>query len=301
MWLRVLGSAAGGGFPQWNCDCAQCVAVRRGSTNCAPRTQSSIAVSADYQRWAIVNASPDIAHQIDAFGALHPSVGRSSPIEAVLLTDAELDHTAGLLVLREQDAIHVHATAHVRDVVSHAPPEGTALLTTLSAYCRVDWHEVAAGASVPMPGGYSYRAFDSPTEKQPRFTGNRHDGHGRNIGYRFTDGASGRSAAVLPTVHELTPALLDELSGCDCVLIDGTCFTDTELIDQGLAGSTSRRMGHEPIDAGSLDKLAALRSGRKIYTHINNTNPILMHDSPQRAAVRAAGVDVAYDLSLIHI
>src|SRR5699024_7376958 len=187
MWQRVLGSAARGGSTQWNCHWARSGAVRQGSTYCTPRTQSSIAVSADYHRWVIVNASPDIGHQIDAFGALHPSAGRASPIEAVLLTDAELDHTAGLLVLREQDAIHVHATAQVRDVVSRAPPEGTALLTTLSAYCRVDWHEVAAGASVPMPGGYSYRAFDSPTEKRPGVTGSGPDRHGRNIGYRFTD------------------------------------------------------------------------------------------------------------------
>lgn len=294
MWLRILGSAAGGGFPQWNCNCAQCAAVRRQSTRCTPRTQSSVAVSADYRSWTIVNASPDIRHQIDAFDALHPSVARTSPIEAVLLTDAELDHTAGLLVLREQDAIEVHATAQVHDVLSRAPPDGTALLSVLSAYCRVAWREAVTGVSVLMPG-YSYRAFDAPTHKTPRFTGNRHDGRGRNIGYRFTDNVSGRSVAVLPAVQELTPSLLDELAGCDCVLIDGTCFTDTELIDQGIGRSTSRQMGHEPIEAGSLDKLAALRVRRKIYTHINNTNPILLDGSPQREVVRAAGVDVAFD------
>src|SRR5919202_929529 len=165
MWLRVLGSAAGGGFPQWNCSCPACRAVREGSRPCRSRTQSSIAVSADYRRWFLLNASPDLRAQIESFPALHPRGIRDSPLQAVLLTDAELDHTLGLLLLREADDLEVHATVAVHETLCR----GTSLLQTLGAYTHVDWRPVATGAEVSLADGLSYEAFHVPTNKRARF------------------------------------------------------------------------------------------------------------------------------------
>lgn len=291
MWLRVLGSAAGGGFPQWNCGCPNCRAVRAGSRPAQSRTQSSIAVSTDHQRWFLFNASPDIRAQIEAFPGLRPGAGRATPLQAVLLTDAELDHTLGLLLLREAKSVELHATAAVRETLCR----GTAILRTLEAYCAVTWREVVPGAETQLGGGLSYRAFDVPTNKRNRFGPGRE--HGRVVGYRLTDETTGRTAVYLPGVQELGPAVLDELAGADCLLVDGTCWHDDEMIRLGLAGKTSRDMGHLPIAGpdGSLARLAALPAERKIYVHINNTNPVLLDDSPERRAVEQQGVEVATD------
>ncbi|WP_214403592.1 pyrroloquinoline quinone biosynthesis protein PqqB [Pseudonocardia lacus] len=291
MLLRVLGSAAGGGYPQWNCGCPTCRAVREGTRPARPRTQSSIAVSADGRRWFLVNASPDVLTQIEATPALHPRDDRSTPLRAVLLTDGELDHTLGLLLLREGRTVHVHATAAVHEVLR----SGTGLLGTLQMYCPVEWHEVVPGVDVDLGDGLSYRAFDVPTTKRDRFgTGS---GPGRVVGYRFTDGAGGRSAVYLPGVQELLPQVLAQLDGCACLLIDGTCWDDDEMLRLGLAAKTSRSMGHVPIAGpdGSLARLAALPLERTIYLHVNNTNPILLEDSPQRRELDERGVEVAVD------
>jgi pyrroloquinoline quinone biosynthesis protein B len=290
VWIRVLGSAAGGGFPQWNCDCPGCRAVRDGSRPCRPRTQSSVAVSADRDRWFLLNASPDVLAQIESAPALHPAVGRATPVAGVLLTDAELDHTLGLLLLREGRGIDLHATESVRDTLT----DGTSLLRTLEAYCPVRWHPVVPDADTPLGDGLSYRAFDVPTTKRARFGPATEKG--RVVGYRLTDERTGRSAVHLPGVQDLTP-VRDQLEGCACLLVDGTCFDDDELVRLGLAGKTSREMGHVPIAgaAGSLAQLATLPVERKIYIHVNNTNPILLEDSPQRRVVEEHGMEVAMD------
>lgn len=295
MRVRVLGSAAGGGFPQWNCACPPCRAVRDGSRPARPRTQSSIAVSADSRRWFLLNASPDIRAQIESFPALHPSSGpggrREVPLQGVLLTDAELDHTLGLLLLREGGGLVLHATEATRDTLC----EGTSLLRTLEAYCPVEWHPVVPGAEVPLAGGLSYRAFDVPTTKRARFgSGSR---AGRVVGYRLTDGRSGRALVHLPVLQELTPALCAELEDCACLLVDGTCWSDDELIRLGLAARTAREMGHLPISGpgGSLRRLAPLPVERRIYVHVNNTNPILLEDAPERRTVEEHGMEVAVD------
>jgi pyrroloquinoline quinone biosynthesis protein B len=295
MWVRVLGTAAGGGFPQWNCTCPPCRAVRDGSRPCRPRTQSSIAVSPDYRRWFLFNASPDIHAQIESCPALHPSRGpggeREVPVQAVLLTDAELDHTLGLLLLREGRALEIHATEVTRDTLR----DGTSLLRTLSAYCLVNWVPVMPGADATLDGGLSYRAFDVPTTKRARF--GPADAKARVVGYRVYDERSGRALVYLPGVQDLTAAVLAQLEGCACLLVDGTCWQDDELIRLGLAGKTAREMGHQPISGpgGSLSQLAALPIKRKIYTHINNTNPILLEDSPERRAIGQHGMQVAVD------
>ncbi len=291
MWVRVLGAAAGGGFPQWNCDCPQCQAVRDGSRPCRPRTQSSVAVSADYRRWFLLNASPDVRAQIESFPPLHPHEVRDSPLQAVLLTDAELDHTLGLLLLREAGDLEVHATAAVHETLC----TGTSLLQTLGAYIHVEWRPVATGTEVWLADGLSYRAFHAPTNKRARFgTG---EGEESVVGYRITDGRTGRVLVYVPGAQELTASVRAHLEGCTCLLIDGTCWQDDELIRLGIAGKTSREMGHLPIDGadGSLEQLAPLPIERKIYIHINNTNPILLEDAPERRIVEEHGLEVAAD------
>ncbi|HLR96031.1 MAG TPA: pyrroloquinoline quinone biosynthesis protein PqqB [Jiangellaceae bacterium] len=292
MWLRVLGSAAGGGFPQWNCRCPTCQAVRDGSRPCRARTQSSIAISADRDRWFLGNASPDIRAQIEASPALQPRDDRVSPLQSVLLTDAEIDHTLGLLLLREGQGVTVHATEPTHETLRR----GTSILTTLEHYCPVDWRPVEPGADVALAEGLSYRAVDVPTTKHARFGVADHES-GRVVGYRFTNEDSGRFAVYLPGVQELTPALRAEIDGAAVLLIDGTCWHDDELKRLGLGHKTAHDMGHLAVGdpGGSLDQLATLRVGRAIYVHINNTNPMLIEDSPERRMVEERGVDVATD------
>jgi pyrroloquinoline quinone biosynthesis protein B len=314
MWVRVLGSAAGGGYPQWNCACPVCRAVREGSRPACSRTQSSIAVSCDYRQWYLLNASPDVPAQIESFPALLPRGGtgstgpagdapRGGPVRAVLLTDAELDHTLGLMLLREGRGLEVHATA-----AAHATlVDGTSLLRALAAYCPVSWVPVVPGRDTPLGDGLSYRAFDAPTTKRPRFGtagtsegGARKEGGngaGRVVGYRVTDVHTGGALVYLPAVQELTAPLHRQLAGCACLLIDGTCWRDDELIRLGAGGKTAREMGHLPISGpgGSLEQLSPLPIDRKIYIHINNTNPILLEDAPERRTLEQQGMEVAVD------
>ena len=289
MWLRVLGSAAGGGSPQWNCGCPVCAAVRSGAGGA--RTQSSVAVSADGRSWFLINASPDVRTQIEASPALHPRGDRATPLEAVLLTDAELDHTLGLLLLREAGAVTLHATPAVQKTLR----DGSGILSLLERYCAVEWRAVVPGADLPLADGLSCRAFDVPTTKRDRF-GSAVD-HGRVVGYRLTDERSGGTLVYLPGVQALTPGVRAEIEGCDCLLIDGTCWRDDELVRLGLAGKTSREMGHLPIDGpdGSLAQLPSLGVGRTIFVHMNNTNPVLLAGTPERRAVEDSGIDVAVD------
>ena len=296
MRIRVLGSAAGGGFPQWNCDCPCCRAVRDRSRPARPRTQSSVAVSADGDRWLLLNASPDIHRQIEAWDRPRARA-RETPITAVLLTDGELDHTLGLLLLREARGVRVGGTRATQDLLRN----GSRLLPVLEAYCPVEWTDVIPGAPVPAGDGLTVRAFDAPTTKKPRFPASvsRHggEGEGRVVGYRITDDRTGAAAAVLPGVQELTPGVLAELRGCAAVLVDGTCWTDDEMIALGLAGKTSRDMGHVPVSGpgGSLEALTELAVPRKVYIHLNNTNPLLLEDSPERKEAEARGLEIAYD------
>ena len=308
MRLRVLGSAAGGGSPQWNCGCAVCAAVRSGTG--VARSQSSVAVSAEHGRWFLINASPDVRAQIEAFPDLQPhDGGRATPLQAVLLTDAELDHTLGLLLLREARHVRLYATPAVHETLC----DGPGVLRTLERYCPVEWRAVVSGVDLALAEGLSCRAFDVPSTKWARFSVSTKepppDGvdfsdmpragseHGRVVGYRLTDTRSGGTLVYLPSVQALTPVLRAEIQGCDCLLIDGTCWRDDELVRLGLAGKTSREMGHLPIDGpdGSLAQLPSLGVGRTVYVHMNNTNPILLDDAPERRIVQDSGMEVAMD------
>jgi pyrroloquinoline quinone biosynthesis protein B len=248
-------------------------------------------VSADQRRWFLINASPDVRTQIEAFPGLWPRGDRTTPLDAVLLTDAELDHTLGLLLLREARGVRLHATPAVHKALY----DGSGVLRTLERYCPVEWRAVDPGVDVPLADGLSARAFDVPTTKPDRF--GLSPGPGRVVGYRLTDVHSGRTLVYLPGAQALTPAVRAEIAGCDCLLIDGTCWRDDELVRLGLAGKTSREMGHLPIDGpdGSLARLRPLGIGRTIFVHMNNTNPILLPDSPERRVLRDSCMEVAMD------
>jgi pyrroloquinoline quinone biosynthesis protein B len=289
--VRVLGSAAGGGFPQWNCSCAGCTAARDGSAT--PRTQSSIAVTADGATWFLVNASPDVRQQMTACPGLHPREGRATPLGAILLTDAEIDHTLGLLLLREGRGVTVHATAATEATLRR----GTGFLTTLEAYCPVEVVPVEPGVPHRLTDELSYTAIDLPTGKAPRFAEvGSADDPGRVIGYRFHDARTGGTVVYAPGVADLAP-LLEACDGASCLLVDGTTFHDDELVRLGLGTKTARDMGHVSLDGsgGTLEGLATLPVTRRVLVHINNSNPILLDDSPERAVVEKAGVEIGTD------
>jgi len=304
VWVHVLGSAAGGGFPQWNCHCRNCRGVREGSLPCRARTQSSIAVSADYAHWFLFNASPDIRNQIEAFPALRPRGNvRQTPIQGIVLSDAEMDHTLGLLSLREARSLRLYATAWVYAALHTGNP----ILRTLEAYCRVDWQRMSLGELVPLrltdgiDSGLWCQAFATLSTKRAIFAADVDvdaSAHGEaTVGYRVVDGRTGRALVYMPAVQDLNAGVRVQMEDCACLIFDGTCWHDDELARAGIVGKTARAMGHVPIagDDGSLEHLAALGHGRTLYIHINNTNPLLIEDSPERQAVEARGIEVAVD------
>jgi pyrroloquinoline quinone biosynthesis protein B len=292
MKVRVLGSAAGGGFPQWNCACGNCRAARAGDGHVRPRTQDSIAVSADGHAWVVLNASPEIRAQIESFEGLHPRAARDTPIAALVLTNGDLDHTLGLFSLRESHPITVVSTAAVRSGIL----EANVMVRTLQRFDgQLTWHALALGAELVVAG---LRIELFPVEgKRPVHLERVGDASPEdNVGVLATDGA-GKRVAYVPGVASLDAASRAKIEGADVVLFDGTFWSADELSKPGLMNKRAEDMAHWPLggEDGSLQALAKLRAGRKIYTHINNTNPILRDDSPERRAVEAAGVEVAYD------
>jgi pyrroloquinoline quinone biosynthesis protein B len=289
VWVRVLGSAAGGGFPQWNCSCHNCLGVRAGSVPARTRTQASVAVSTDRVNWLLVNATPDIGTQITRLAGDGAEV-RRNPVRAVLLSDAELDHVTGLLSLREGRGLIVYATAWV---LRAAAP----ILDILDAYTAVERRELTPGSDTDIPEtpGLTVRTIATGSVKRPRYATRYDPDPAAVVGYRFSQGDT--SLAYLPCMPDLTDEIAAELKGADCAFVDGTCWTDDELAAVGLSAKTSRSMGHCPVAGpdGSLERFAALPVGRRIYTHLNNTNPLLVEDSPERRRVDAAGIEVAHD------
>jgi pyrroloquinoline quinone biosynthesis protein B len=300
MRVHILGSGAGGGFPQWNCNCCNCAGLRAGTIRAQARTQSSIAVSADGERWFVANASPDIRQQIEDFPALHPKHGaRHTPIRGILLTNADVDHIGGLLSLRESQPLRIYATATVRGWVIGQ----NAIFRALNvAPGQTRWDTIEIGRELPLigvdgaPSGLRYEAFTVPG-KPPAFLGIAAGPDEATIGLRFIDEKSGRSVVYAPGVKQIDFALEKILSRADCILIDGTCWSDDELIAQGVGMKTALAMGHVPISGsqGSLAAMASLSRPHRIYIHINNTNPILDEDSRERREVEAAGWEIAFD------
>jgi pyrroloquinoline quinone biosynthesis protein B len=262
-----------------------------------PRTQCSITVSPDYRHWFLFNATPDLRAQIEANPPLQPREGvRHTPIEAVILSDAEMDHTVGLYTLREGRRLRLYATAWVHQAI-------TPILDTIGALAAIEWIPVPLDTDVRLEGrdgqssGLVFRAFATLTTKVAFFAADQVAQPEVSVGYRITETASGRSVVYLPALQELNAHVRANVNGASCLLVDGTCWDDDELARRGIDGKTSRAMGHLPVDGpdGSLAQLGSLAVERIIYTHINNTNPLLIDDSWQRRAVTERGIEVAYD------
>lgn len=297
MRILVLGAAAGGGFPQWNCRCPVCALAWAGDPRVRPRTQSSLALSGDDGRsWVLLNTSPDLRTQILATPALHPAEGaRHSPIAEVVLANGDVDHTAGLLSLRERQPFRLHAAQATLDILAanrifDVLAEGIVARQPLPLDRPVDLAGGLRMTAFPAPGKvplYMESGMVDPAETVVE--------DGRVLGFVFE--AGGRRAVCLPNCAAVTPAVLARVRGADVLVFDGTTFTDDEMPRLGLSPKTAARMGHLAIDGprGSLAGLADIRVGRRIYVHINNTNPILIEGGPERRLVEAAGWEVAHD------
>jgi pyrroloquinoline quinone biosynthesis protein B len=298
MRITVLGSGAGGGFPQWNCNCPNCAGLRAGTIKASPRTQSSLAVSDGSPNWLLVNASPDLRAQLETCPSLQPARAvRDTAIAAVLIVDAQIDHSTGLMTLREHTRrLPVYCTPSVHSDLTTGYP----LLTVLEHYCGVDWRPIDAIGGVPIEvpelTGIVIQPIPLPSEAPPYSPRRHRPAEDDTIGLVFIDTASGRRCLYAPGIGEWTDRVVLEAERADCILIDGTLWNDEELADRGAAQKTGREMGHlaQSGAGGMLDRLAPL-SGRKILIHINNTNPILDENSPERARLVEIGVEVAYD------
>jgi pyrroloquinoline quinone biosynthesis protein B len=300
--VRILGSAAGGGFPQWNSAGANCRRARAGDRAAKPRTQTSLAVSADGTRWVLLNAAPELTHQVLATPVLHPrpqpGVVRHSPIAAVVLTGAEVDTVAGLLSLRERHAFALYAAPATLAALA-ANPIFNVLDPALVPRRALPLDAVAGltdAAGAPL--GLTVEAFAVPGKValfQEQGTDPGRADAGETIGLRVAAGDA--ALFFIPGCAAMTAALAERLRGAACVLFDGTLWQDDEMIRTGAGSKTGARMGHMSLDGpgGTLAAFAGLDVGRKILIHLNNTNPVLLDDSPERAAVHAAGWDVAED------
>ena len=300
MKVKILGSAAGGAFPQWNCACANCSAVRVGTFAGKARTQTQVAISHDGRTWFLMGASPDLRAQIEATPELHPREGlRQSPIEGVVLANADLDHVLGLLLLRELQPLRIHTTASVRRIL-HEDNSMFAMLQRIPN--QTAWTDFEPGKQFHLrdaQGAESglrcqawslsahYPAYVSAARQSQLVPGEA------SLGF-VIEGPSRARLAYMPGVPEVDDALLQQLDACDVLLFDGTFWSDDELIRVQGGGQTARQMGHIPVE-NILTKLAGLRSPRKIFLHINNTNPMLNEVSPQYRQVRGAGWEVAED------
>ncbi|MDP9095807.1 MAG: pyrroloquinoline quinone biosynthesis protein PqqB, partial [Pseudomonadota bacterium] len=293
MRVIVLGAAAGGGFPQWNSNSPACRRARQGDPAALPRTQASLAVSSDGAQWTLFNASPDLREQIERTPALHPHEKlRSSPIAAVVLTGGDVDVIAGLLTLRERQPFDLIATRRVHDVLQENP------IFEVLARDIVPRHAVALDAPFQLPGGMAATLFAVPG-KVPLYLENDDqpaiETNDQTVGAAISDGRS--TLFFIPGCAAMTPELADRLRGAATVFFDGTLWTDDEMIAAGLGPKSGARMGHMSVSgpAGTIAAFETLGVRRRILIHINNSNPVLLDDSPQRAELRAAGWHVAHD------
>ena len=292
MHVRILGSAAGGGFPQWNCRCETCEAAREG-VRARPRTQSSLAIRGGQGPWFLVNASPDARQQLEALTPAEVDGVRAPPIDGVLLTDAEIDHTAGLLLLRES-ATPVRVFGD--EGVGRALRRGYPVLEILERYSGAEWRTLERGRARPLEGSsLTVEPFEAGGDA-PRYL----DGSDVELqasGFVFRDSLSGAVVCYAPGLARLDDGVLSRLATSDVVLVDGTFWRDDELARLGISARSARDMGHLPLSGpgGTLEALARLQRPRKVLVHINNTNPILLEDSAEREEVVRAGVEVAYD------
>jgi pyrroloquinoline quinone biosynthesis protein B len=307
MRVKILGSAAGGGFPQWNCGCPNCRGQRAGTFQGKARTQAQVAISAglrkDASSWFLLGASPDLRTQIEGTPELHPREGvRQSPIAGVVLANADIDHALGLLLLRELQPLRVYATDSIRRILT----EDNSMFAMLQRIPgQVTWTGFAPGITFPLldtadeESGLRCRALSLgthyPPYVSPQRRGELNSGEA-SLGL-IVESPSGKRLAYMPAVPQIDDALLKEFESADVLLFDGTFWSDDELIRIQGSGQTARQMGHVPVSSadGSLGRLAALRRPRKIYVHINNTNPMLNEAGPEYRQVRESGWEIAED------
>jgi pyrroloquinoline quinone biosynthesis protein B len=300
MRVKILGAAAGGAFPQWNCACTNCRAVRAGTFRGKPRNQTQVAITEDGRTWFLLGASPDLRAQIEATPELHPRDGlRQSPIAGVVLANADIDHVLGLLLLRELQPLRVHATASVRRILC----ENNSMFGMLQRIPnQAEWTDFRSNEEFQLrsakgeDSGLRCKAWSlSPhfpaylsAERQSQLAPEE-----ASMGF-IIQSPAGLRLAYTPSVPQVEETLLQQLDLCDVLLFDGTFWSDDELIRVQSSGQSARQMGHTPVE-DTLKKLAGVRRPRKIFLHINNTNPMLDEASPQYRQVRGAGWEVAED------
>lgn len=303
MHVEIPGSAAGGGFPQWNCNCRNCKSLRAGTFAAKSRTQAQVAVSDDGRSWFLLNASPDLRLQIERTPVLQPrSAGRDSPIAGVLLTSADIDQIAGLLSLRELQPFRIYCTPSLRRILQ----EDNSLFGMLNRVPRqVCWMDIKVRESFPLlttagdDSGVCCEVF-SLGNKYPVYVSPERaaalNSEEALLGVMVTASSGGRLAYV-PAVPAIDDRLLQLLETAELVLFDGTFWSDDELIQVQGGGATAREMGHVPVSGaeGSLRKLAGLRRPRKVFVHVNNTNPMLDESGFEYGELRAAGWELAED------
>ena len=306
MHVKILGSAAGGGFPQWKCACANCRSLRAGSFRGKPRTQAQVAISADSAHWFLLGASPDLRAQIESTPELHPrtpgGVTRNSRIGGVVLLNADIDHVLGLLLMRELQPLNAYATLSVRRILT----EDNSMFAMMQRLDhQLTWNQITSGdtfSPFTPPGedsGLRCRAFFLGRH-YPAYVSTRRQAdlirHEASSGL-IVESSTGKRLAYMPAVPQIDDALLKEAGAADVLLFDGTFWSDDELIRVRGSGQTAQEMGHVPVSSpnGSIAQLAHLRCPRKIYVHINNTNPMLDEASPENRQVREAGWEIAED------
>jgi pyrroloquinoline quinone biosynthesis protein B len=301
MRVRILGSAAGGGVPQWNCRCSNCAAARAGSPDVRPRTQSSVAVSADRRIWFLLNVSPDVRQQLLAFPELGPPEDRQrgTAVAGCVLTDAELDHVAGLLLLREGPPLEIVCTQTVRHWLNHSFP----VEPILARFANPPWRELPCGATMELrlpdgtASGLEVVAYDLSSHV-PRYGVETPALHfGLTVGLFVRDTHTDAKILYAPGISSINSELRAAAEAADCVLIDGTFWDDDEPIRCGIGFRSARAMGHLPVSGseGSLAWLSGLSARYRVYVHVNNTNPMLNERGPEAQLVRESGVRVGAD------
>jgi pyrroloquinoline quinone biosynthesis protein B len=307
MRVRILGSAAGGGLPQWNCRCANCEAARAGSPDVQPRTQSSVAVSADGSRWFLLNVSPDVRQQILAFPSLGPPRGetRGTALAGCVLTDAEIDHVTGLLHLREGCILRILSTPLVRRWLNQYLP----VEPVLRRFAERPWIDLPLDTPLELPSldGTPSRlrllAFEVDRHV-PRFVPESPaEAVGSVVGLHIEDTRTRGKLVYAPCLASIAEPLRAAAKDANCLLIDGTFWDDSEPIRSGIGDRTARQMGHLPVSdpQGSLDWFSGLPARHRVYIHINNTNPMLNRGGPEHHLVEAAGVRVGADGDLFDV
>lgn len=309
MQIVVLGSAAGGGFPQWNCNGPLSRRARSNDPLARPRTQSSIAVSADGEHWALFNASPDLRQQFTQTPQMHPRRGlRDTPVSCVVLTNADIDHVAGLLTMREKQPYAIYGSDRVLAALGANPIFNAVDKDLVERRSLLLGQPVALAGPEGAPIGLTVEPFAVPGKvalylEDASAGANFGTAEGDTIGLRIATAEAARHFFYIPGCAEVDAPLAERLTGAPLVLFDGTLYSDDEMVAAGLGQKTGQRMGHISISGpdGTMAAFELLSVARKVFIHINNTNPVLIDDSPERAAVEAGGWEVSYDGMVIEL